>query len=142
MANAEHISWELFDKEARQLAKRLKEHGPWEGVVGIARGGLVPTAIIANALNIRNVKSVAVTSYDGKNQVTAEMLSSVEKIYDGEGWLFIDDLVDTGQTAELIKKRYPKAKLAVVYAKPAGAEKADFSVRTVDQGCWVHFPWE
>lgn len=142
MASEEHISWDLFEKETLQLAEILKENGPWEGVVGIARGGLVATALVANALDIRNVKSVAVTSYEGKNLTTAEMLNSVEQIYDGEGWLFIDDLVDSGQTAELVKRRYPKAKIAVVYSKPSGAKYADFAVRSVAQECWLHFPWE
>lgn len=142
MAIEEHISWDLFEKETVQLAEILKDKGPWQGIVGIARGGLVATAIIANALDIRNVKSVAVTSYEGKNSSTAEMLNSVEQIFDGDGWLFIDDLVDSGQTAELLKRRYPKAKIGVVYSKPKGAQYADFAVRAVDQDCWIYFPWE
>lgn len=142
MAEQEHISWDLFEKETVQLAEKIKGHGPWQGVVGIARGGLVATAIIANALDIRNVKSVAVTSYDDQDQQAAEMLNSVDQIFDGEGWLFVDDLVDSGQTAALIKRRYPKAKIAVVYSKPKGEQYADFAVRSVEQGCWLHFPWE
>lgn len=142
MAQAEHISWDLFDKEARELAEIVRAEGPWEGVVGIARGGLIPAAIVTNVLNIRNVKSVAVTSYHGQEHGTAELLNSVDQILDGDGWLFIDDLVDSGQTAELIKRRYPKAKIAVVYTKPKGAQYADFSVRSVEQECWLHFPWD
>ncbi len=141
-ADKKNITWDLFEKDAKKLAQILQDHGPWEGVVGIARGGLVATAIIANAINIRNVKTVAVTSYEGQTITTAEMLNSVEKIHDGAGWVFIDDLVDTGQTAELIKRYYPKAKLAVVYAKPAGKAHADFSSRDIEQDIWLNFPWE
>lgn len=136
------ISWDEFEKDTRALADMLHRSGEIRGVVAIARGGLVATAIIANALNIRNVKSLAVTSYHGHQQMTAEILGSVDSIKDGEGWIFIDDLVDTGQTATLLKRRYPKAKLAVPYTKPEGKSGADFYVQTVDQDLWLVFPWE
>ena len=136
------ITWDEFEKHTRALADMIHRDGELRGVVGIARGGLVATAIIANALNIRNVKSLAVTSYHGHQQMTAEIFGSVDAIKDGEGWVFIDDLVDTGQTAKLLKKRYPKAKLAVVYAKPDGKSDADFYVQTVEQDTWLVFPWE
>lgn len=137
-----HITWDSFEKDCRALGELMQKHGPIKGIVGIARGGLVPTAIISNVLNIRNVKTLAVTSYHGHQQMTAEVLGSVENILDGEGWFFVDDLVDTGQTAKLIRKRYPKAKLAVVYAKPEGQEYTDFFVKLLKQEHWVVFPWE
>lgn len=137
-----HITWADFEKECRALGELLQKNGPIKGLVGIARGGLVPTAIISHTLNIRNVKTLAVTSYFGHQQMTAEVLGSVENIMDGEGWFFIDDLVDTGQTAQLIRKRYPKAKIAVVYAKPEGQQHSDFFVKLLKQEHWVVFPWE
>ncbi len=136
------ITWEEFDTHSRALADLLLKSDAIKGVVGIARGGLVATAIVCNALNIRNVKTVAITSYHGHDQMTAEMLGSVDSIIDGEGWVFIDDLVDTGQTAKLLKKRYPRARLAVVYAKPDGKDFVDFYVQQVPQDTWMDFPWE
>ena len=136
------ITWDEFERDTRALADLVHKSGEVRGVVAIARGGLVASAIVANALNVRNVKSVAVMSYHGHQQMTAELLGSVDTIKDGEGWIFIDDLVDTGQTAKLLKKRYPKSKLAVPYTKPEGKEFCDFFVRTFDQDLWLVFPWE
>lgn len=136
------ITWDEFDRDSRALAEMIHRVGELNGIVGIARGGLVATAIVTNALNIRNVKTMAIASYHGHQQMTAEVLGSVDAIKDGEGWIFIDDLVDTGQTAKLIKKRYPKARLAVVYAKPEGKASVDFYVRMFDQETWLLFPWE
>ena len=39
----------------------------------------------------------------------------------GAGVLIIDDLVDTGATARVVREILPKAHFATVYAKPAGA---------------------
>ncbi len=136
------LSWDDVAKQSKLLADKIKQAGAIKGIVCIARGGLVPTAIVANALEVRNVKSIAVVSYHGYEQRSAEMLGSVENILDGEGWVFIDDLADSGQTAQLIKKRYPAAKIAVPYAKPKGKAFCDFYVSEMPQDEWIEFPWE
>jgi xanthine phosphoribosyltransferase len=52
---------------------------------------------------------------------------------DGEGWLLIDDLVDTGRTAQMLR---------TLYAKPAGRSYVDLFVREFKQNKWIHFPWD
>jgi xanthine phosphoribosyltransferase len=37
---------------------------------------------------------------------------------DGGGWLVVDDLVDTGRTAKVLRKLMPKAHFAAIYVKP------------------------
>ncbi len=61
---------------------------------------------------------------------------------DGEGWLLIDDLADTGRTAALLRKLLPKAFFATLYAKPAGRKNVDLFVREFKQNKWIHFPWD
>ena len=46
------ISWEKIHQDCKSLAERLHGMGRWERIVGIARGGLVPTAIVAQELVI------------------------------------------------------------------------------------------
>ena len=41
------ISWEQLHRDSRALAWRLVDMQPWEGLVTITRGGLVPASIIA-----------------------------------------------------------------------------------------------
>ncbi|MGB2072425.1 MAG: phosphoribosyltransferase family protein, partial [Candidatus Puniceispirillaceae bacterium] len=61
---------------------------------------------------------------------------------DGGGWLIVDDLVDTGETAKALKLMLPKAHLATVYAKPAGRPLVDTFVTEVSQDTWIFFPWD
>jgi xanthine phosphoribosyltransferase len=61
---------------------------------------------------------------------------------DGTGWLIIDDLVDTGNTAKVVRRLLPKAHLATVYAKPAGEPLVDTYVTWVSQDTWIYFPWD
>jgi xanthine phosphoribosyltransferase len=87
------------------------------------------------------VDTVCVTSYDwqdhqGEIQILKPMTG------DDEGWLIIDDLVDTGRTAEVVRKLLPKAHFATVYAKPAGRPMVDTFITEVSQDTWILFPWD
>ena len=68
------------------------------------------------------------------------MPSSVDN--DGEGWLVIDDLVDTGNTFALARKTLPNAHYACIYVKPMGAKQTDTYITEFSQETWVHFPWD
>ena len=113
---------------------------PWTGIVAITRGGLVPASIIARELEIRLVDTVCVTSYDYQQQGEASVLKS--PTIDRSSLLLIDDLVDTGQTARVVKDLLPEAHIATVYAKPAGRPLVDTFITEVSQDTWILFPWD
>jgi adenine/guanine phosphoribosyltransferase-like PRPP-binding protein len=50
--------------------------------------------------------------------------------------------VDTGRTAEVVRKMLPKAHFATIYAKPAGRPLVDTFVTEVSQDTWILFPWD
>ena len=134
------ISWEQLHRDSKALAWRLLDMGTWDGIVTITRGGLVPASIIARELEIRVVDTVYISSYDFKDQGDAKILKSVDM--DGDGWLLIDDLVDTGKTARLVRDMLPKAHFATVYAKPEGRPLVDTYITEVSQDTWILFPWD
>jgi adenine/guanine phosphoribosyltransferase-like PRPP-binding protein len=134
------ISWEQLHRDAKALSWRLVQDITWKGIVAITRGGLVPAAIIARELEIRLVETVCVMSYSGRDQGTASVLKGVEG--DGDGWLLIDDLVDTGKTAQVVREMLPKAHFATIYAKPAGRPLVDTYITEVSQDTWILFPWD
>ena len=119
------VSWDQLHRDCKALSWRLMSLGPLNGIYAITKGGLIPAAIIARELDIRLVDTVCVSSYDWKNQKgEVKVLKGIEG--NGEGWLIVDDLVDTGRTAKVIRDLLPKAHFASIYAKPAGgaAKKA------------------
>jgi xanthine phosphoribosyltransferase len=141
------VSWDQFHRDSRALAWRLAGLGPFDAVVAIARGGLVPAAIVARELNIRTVETVAVKSYDHQAQgnvrtlkpITAEILALADA---GKRVLIVDDLVDTGATARYVREMLPAAHFATVYAKPKGREMVDTFITEVSQDTWIFFPWD
>ncbi len=94
------VSWDQFHRDARALAWRLHSSGPFEAIVCITRGGLVPAAIVARELDVRVIETISIVSYrDYKNQSTPEIVKAIEPkllATSGQGILVVDDLVDTG----------------------------------------------
>jgi xanthine phosphoribosyltransferase len=134
------ISWEQLHRDSKALAWRLVDMRKWKGIVAITRGGMVPASIIARELELRLVDTVCISSYDERNQGEIDILKSVN--IDGEEWLLIDDLVDTGKTARVVRDMLPKAHFATVYAKPEGRPLVDTFITEVSQDTWILFPWD
>jgi xanthine phosphoribosyltransferase len=142
------VSWDQFHRDARALAWRLNGAGPFEAIVTVTRGGLVPAAIVARELDVRLIETICISSYDHTRQGDLKVIKSVapELIKTagggGEGVLIVDDLVDTGKTARVVRDLLPKAHFATVYAKPMGRPLVDTFVTEVSQDTWIFFPWD
>lgn len=142
------VSWDQFHRDSRALAWRLSGTGPFEAIVCITRGGLVPAAIVARELDIRVIETVCVASYDHTRQTDVTILKDVAASViaqgggQGAGVLIVDDLVDTGQTAKAVRGILPRAHFATVYAKPMGRPMVDTFITEVSQDTWIYFPWD
>jgi xanthine phosphoribosyltransferase len=142
------VSWDQFHRDSRALAWRLHAAGPFAAIVCITRGGLVPAAIVARELNVRIIETVCVASYQNYNNegelkvlkgIAAEVASMGGQ---GKGVLIVDDLVDTGKTARVVRDLLPAAHFATVYAKPMGRPLVDTFITEVSQDTWIYFPWD
>jgi xanthine phosphoribosyltransferase len=142
------VSWDQFHRDARALAWRLSGAGPFQAIVCVTRGGLVPAAIVARELGIRLIETVCVASYQFATQGELKVLKRVaDSVIDvaggaGRGVLIVDDLVDTGRTARIVRDMLPEAHFATIYAKPMGRPLVDTFVTEVSQDTWIHFPWD
>jgi xanthine phosphoribosyltransferase len=140
------VSWDQFHRDARALAWRLHSAGPFDAIVCITRGGLVPAAIVARELGVRVVETISIVAYRNfKEQSVPEVVKGIEAkllATAGQGILVIDDLVDTGKTAKVVRALLPKAHFATVYAKPLARPLVDTFITEVSQDTWIHFPWD
>ena len=143
-----HVAWDQIHRDARALAWRLQGNGPdggtWRAVVGITRGGLVPAMIVARELDIRVVDTISVRSYNHQTQAEPVVIKAPQSALmgDGAGILVVDDLVDSGATLAVVRRLYPAAHFATVYAKPSGRPMVDTFITEVSQDTWIFFPWD
>jgi xanthine phosphoribosyltransferase len=143
------VSWDQFHRDARALAWRLSGAGPFEAMIAVTRGGLVPAAVIARELGIRVIDTLCVSSYNHTSQVgEPTVLKGISDAVarlgggTGKGLLVVEDLVDTGKTARIVRDLVPEAHIAAVYAKPMGKPLVDTFITEVSQDTWIFFPWD
>jgi len=133
-------SWADVHRDTRILAEMLAELPPFQGIVAVTRGGLVPAAILSRELDIRLVETVCVSTYDDREIRDPQIIKSLAG--DGSGWVVVDDLVDTGATLQVLRTMLPKAHFATVYAKPKGQPVVDSFATVFAQSTWINFPWD
>ena len=136
------MSWDQLHRDSKALAWRLVERGPFRGICAITRGGLIPAAIVARELDCRLIETVSVVTYREEERGEPEVVKPPLAAGDGEGWLLVDDLVDTGTTARVVRAMLPLAHFATVYAKPQGRPLVDSFITEVSQDTWILFPWD
>lgn len=139
------VSWDQLHRDSRTLARHVMDLGVPAGVVALARGGLIPAAIVARELDVRRVDALCVASYDGRSQGEAALLNALDPAVlarGGADWLVVDDLADTGATARLVRGLLPQARFAAVYVKPKGRPLVDVFVAETGQDVWILFPWD
>ena len=118
-------------------------------MIAVTRGGLVPAAVIARELGIRVIDTLCVSSYSHTSQVSEPTVlkgisDAVARLGggNGNGLLVVEDLVDTGKTARIVRDLVPQAHIAAVYAKPMGKPLVDTFITEVSQDTWIFFPWD
>ena len=142
------VSWDQFHRDARALAWRLNGAGPFNAMVAVTRGGLVPAAIVAREIGIRVIDTICVSSYSHTSQGEPSVLKSISDAVaklgggNGKGLLVVEDLVDTGKTARIVRDLVPQAHIAADYAKPMGKPLVDTFITEVSQDTWIFFPWD
>jgi xanthine phosphoribosyltransferase len=94
------------------------------------------------------IETVSLVSYrDYNNQGEITVLKGIapelkELQAKGKRVLIVDDLVDTGKTARVVRDMLPRAHFATVYAKPMGRPLVDTFITEVSQDTWIYFPWD
>ncbi len=92
------------------------------------------------------IETVCIASYDydkqGEISVLKRVAAEISGDDKGKGVLIVDDLVDTGATAKVVREMMPQAHFATVYAKPSGRPLVDTFVTEVSQDTWIYLPWD
>ena len=145
MTNVKSLTWYEIEQATSRLIKQLRDR-PIYGIVSISRGGLVPTAMIANHFGIHSVRTLALSTYNenGRQKGSHIEVHAHPPMLPpgGKHYICIDDIVDTGQTMEFVKNLWPLIGFATLYQRSGCSNYADYIGDTVNHGEWIEFPWE
>jgi len=142
MTDKIYIKWDEFHQDVKNLCKKIQKTKKIDKIVAISRGGLLPAGIIAYEMDIRNCHSINIATYIGNKHKELDKLENLEDVGEvNENTLVIDDLSDSGQTFRLLRKVYPSACFATIYAKEKSLNEVDLYSRTLPDK-WIVFPWD
>ncbi|GAA5337302.1 phosphoribosyltransferase [Thermus antranikianii] len=141
------LSWEELLRLVRRLAGRLREE-EFDLILGIARGGLIPTALLAQALGARDILTAAVMFYEGEETLPEPVFLQFppDPLLFGKRVLVVDDVWDSGRTAWAVKARVRQAGgfplVATLHFKPGRNQFPDEpDVYAEATEAWVVYPW-
>lgn len=139
------VSWEMFGELCRALAMRLSREYEPEMVVGIARAGVIPGAIIASLLNL-DFYSMKISRREGGERVRDRpaMLSDAPLQAQGRRVVLVDEITTSGDTLRLGISALrdvgaAEIRTAVTFSRPQGHQP---DVMALETGATVVFPWD
>ena len=143
----EHIEvdWAMFGELCRALALKVARDYDPELVVGIARAGVIPGAVIASMLRL-DFYSMRISRKEGDEVVRdrPEILSAAPRQARGQRVLIVDEITTSGDTLRLalaaVRDAHPaEVRTATSFARNTGYQP-DYSALRMDAN--VIFPWD
>jgi hypoxanthine phosphoribosyltransferase len=145
------ISWPKVEAWVDAIIKRMRAEGfSPEIVIGMSRGGIVPSRLICDHLVVKNLFTVKTEHWgltatpDGKARLAQALHADIS----GRRVLVVDDITDTGQSLLLAKEHvaalHPGAlKTATLLHITHSLITPDYYAHKVekDEWTWFIFPW-
>ena len=143
-----YLSWSKVDEAIHAICETIKKEYDFDVIVGVSRGGLVPSVRMSHILEDKKLILMGAKCYKGigerEERATITLSIKKEDVF-GKKVLVVDDVADSGVTLVAVKEHIEKfspkeLKIAVLASKPMSAVKPDYSVFYTDK--WIVFPWE
>ena len=142
------ITHEAFLQYVDNICKAVEGH-KFDTIIGLGRGGYVPSVYISHRLGVSKVISLVAKSYNNDNtRGPLEFLQEPTLTDRCKKILVVDDIVDSGTTFSFVREwlnnDYPTVE--AIFASVVYKKQLIFSdvihgyVAPADQ--WIVFPWE
>lgn len=137
-----YYNWNWFTNAIQHIANELRDYGP-QFIIGISRGGLVPTVALSHELKIPIGTISASSYYDSTTSKEVKVWGLILPlgVNINLAWrmkfVIVDDIYDSGKTQEAVKE----------YLLGLGFSSQNLKFVTMlqkekDDKRWIVFPWE
>ena len=140
-----YYDYKRFSADIQLLSEQCKPFQP-DAIIAIARGGMTLAHALSMNLNIRNLQSIRVESYDGDTQRDSVTILGTCDLRHSKRVLVVDDIVDSGQTLAalmpILHTQNPNSefKIATLFTKHTALVQPDFFLHEATD--WIDFFWE
>ena len=127
MVEMQEVNWNDIEEIIKKLSERILElNQTFSSISTVSRGGLIPSRLIADVLNIKKI-------YVDQNNISSDSL-------------FVDDIFDSGETFNDVLLRVDddsKFIFATLYARRGMTypKQLIYGEKTFDNS-YVVFPWD
>ena len=127
MVEMQEVNWNNIEEIIKKLSERILElNRTFSSISTVSRGGLIPSRLIADALNIKKI-------YVDQNKISSDSL-------------FVDDIFDSGKTFNDVLLRVDddsKIIFTTLYARRGMTypDQLIYGEKTFDSS-YVVFPWD
>jgi len=139
------LSWEMFGELCRALALRVARDFEPDLVVGIARAGVFPGAVVASVLR-KDFYSLTISRREGGELVRDRpaVLSAAPLQCQGKKILLVDEITSSGDTLRMglaaIRDRNPaEVRTATSFTRHGGYQPDYIALQT---DATIIFPWD
>jgi hypoxanthine phosphoribosyltransferase len=147
-----YLTWHDVEELISKVVMKLDT--PYDALMLITRGGIIPGGMIAEALKMKDVLTAAVLFPPEQPNVRVEMSwprflqFPADPVLVGRRILIVDNLWDRGRTIITVKSRVEgagaTAETAVLHWKRSRSlfpnEQPDYYAAITDD--WVYYPWQ
>ncbi|HEX5330678.1 phosphoribosyltransferase domain-containing protein [Sulfuricurvum sp.] len=138
-------NYEHFKNDLQPLSTQCEAFQP-DTILGVARGGVTLAHALSMSLEVRNLQSIRVESYDGDSRRESVSVLGKCDLTQSKRVLVVDDIVDSGHTLAalmpILSSEYPNCdfKIATLFTKPTALLQPDFCLHEAHE--WIEFFWE
>ena len=138
-------TYEHFLNDIQTLTGQCETFKP-DTILAVARGGMTLAHALSMTLDVRNLQSIRVESYDGESQRERVSILGSGDLGDSKRVLVVDDIVDSGETLSALipylRSQNPNSefKVATLFTKFTALVQPEFSLHEAHE--WIEFFWE
>jgi len=139
------LSWEMFGELCRALALRVADDYSPDLVIGVARAGVIPGAVIASILQV-DFHSMLISRKEPEGAVRERpaVLSAAPDEARGRKVLIVDQVCSSGETMRLalaaVRDRGPaEVRTVTMFVRPRSYRPDHFALET---DATVVYPWD
>jgi hypoxanthine phosphoribosyltransferase len=141
-------SWNQIYTSLLNLAEKIRKSGfDPDVIVGVSRGGWLPSRILSDLLENPKLAHITADFYDGVAETKKEptITQPVSVPVKDKKVLVVDDVADTGESLRTVNSHLKKqgaseVKIAAIYYKTWSTTVPDYYLK--EAHCWIIFPWE
>ncbi|MGD1834586.1 MAG: phosphoribosyltransferase [Nitrososphaeraceae archaeon] len=133
-----YYNWKKIEILVKRITNKIKlKNQKYTTILGIKNGGIIPAKLIAEELNIENIKFVGIKN----KQIIIDELPLLKK---NEKYLVVDEIFDTGYTYKIVYDIIQDFDhdFVVLLSRHNPKNENIMIGEILNHNKWIVFPWE